>query len=311
MTPLALGLGYGLDLLFGDPAWLPHPVVGFGKMISAGERRLNNGSARARFAKGALLALGLVALIGAGVWALLAAARQVHPTLATGLEVAGVFYGLANRTLIAEGRAVFRQLEVGLAEGRRQLARIVGRDTAHLDAQQVRTATLETLAENLSDGVVAPLFWGAVAGLPGLLAYKMVNTLDSMIGHHDERYEWFGKTAARLDDVANWVPARLTAWLLVLVAGSARGARCVRRYGSAHSSPNSGQPEAAIAGILDLRFGGPHTYDGEVVVKPWIGENAREIVPADIERVVRLNHAVCLIAVVLTALVWHWRGGPA
>lgn len=311
MTPLALGLGYALDLLFGDPVWLPHPVVGFGKMISAGERRLNHGSARARFAKGALLALGLVALVGAGVWALLAAARQVHPALATGLEVAGVFYGLANRTLIAEGRAVFRQLEVGLAEGRRQLARIVGRDTAHLDAQQVRTATLETLAENLSDGVVAPLFWGAVAGLPGLLAYKMVNTLDSMIGHHDDRYEWFGKTAARLDDVANWVPARLTAWLLVLVAGSARAARCVLRYGSAHASPNSGQPEAAIAGILDLRFGGPHTYDGEVVVKPWIGENAREIVPADIERVVRLNHVVCLIAVVLTALVWHWRGGAA
>jgi adenosylcobinamide-phosphate synthase len=311
MTPLALGLGYALDLLFGDPVWLPHPVVGFGKMISAGERRLNHGSARARFAKGALLALGLVALVGAGVWALLAAARYVHPALAIGLEVAGVFYGLANRTLITEGRAVFRQLEVGLADGRRQLARIVGRDTAHLDAQQVRTATLETLAENLSDGVVAPLFWGAVAGLPGLLAYKMVNTLDSMIGHRDERYEWFGKTAARLDDVANWVPARLTAWLLVLVAGSARGARCVLRYGSAHASPNSGQPEAAIAGILGLRFGGPHTYDGEVVVKPWIGETDREIVSADIERVVRLNHAVCLIAVVVTALVWHWRGGPA
>jgi adenosylcobinamide-phosphate synthase len=143
MTPLALGLGYGIDLLLGDPVWLPHPVVGFGKMISAGERRLNHGSARARFAKGALLALGLVALVAAGVWALLAAARYVHPALAIGLEVAGVFYGLANRTLITEGRAVFRQLEVGLAEGRRQLARIVGRDTAHLahePKEQVRGA---------------------------------------------------------------------------------------------------------------------------------------------------------------------------
>ena len=311
MTPLALGLGYGLDLILGDPRWLPHPVVGFGHLISAGEHRLNHGSARARFIKGLLLAFGLVALVAAVAWAGLAAARWVHPWLATALEVAAVFYGLANRTLITEGRAVFRQLETGLAEGRRQLARIVGRDTAHLDAQQVRTATLETLAENLSDGVVAPLFWGAVAGVPGLLAYKMVNTLDSMIGHHDERYEWFGKAAARLDDVANWVPARLTAWLLVLVAGSARGARFVWRYGSAHASPNSGQPEAAIAGILDLRFGGPHTYDGEVVDKPWIGENPREIASAEIDRVVRLNHAVCLIAVVVTALVWLWRGGAA
>jgi predicted ATPase len=178
MTPLALGLGYGLDLLFGDPAWLPHPVVGFGKMISAGERRLNHGSARARFAKCALLALGLVALVGAGVWALLAAARQVHPTLATGLEVAGVFYGLANRTLIAEGRAVFRQLEVGLAEGRRQLARSLICEQHDCGGTLTPWGDIEGFARECERRMRAVLAAGAEAdlcffdrGLPDISAY--------------------------------------------------------------------------------------------------------------------------------------------
>nr|HPO01328.1 CobD/CbiB family cobalamin biosynthesis protein [Opitutaceae bacterium] len=177
------------------------------------------------------------------------------------------------------------------------LSWIVGRDTAHLDAQQVRTAVCETMAENLCDGVVAPLFYYALGGVPAMMAYKMVNTLDSMIGHHDARHEWFGKTAARLDDLANLVPARLTALLMMLVAGSARGARFAWKYGRAHSSPNSGYPEAALAGILDVRFGGPHTYDGELVEKPWIGENARMIASGEVERVARINHAVCAAAV--------------
>jgi adenosylcobinamide-phosphate synthase len=166
------------------------------------------------------------------------------------------------------------------------------------------------MAENLSDGVVAPLFWFALLGLPGLAAYKMVNTLDSMIGHRDARFERFGKTAARLDDAANFVPARLTALLQCTLAGSARGLRFVARYGRAHASPNAGYPEAALAGILDVRFGGPHTYDGELVDKPWIGGNPRAIMADEITRVARLNHAVTAVAVLAVAAVW-WYVAPA
>jgi adenosylcobinamide-phosphate synthase len=268
-------------------------------MISFAERRLNGGSARARLVKGALLTLVLVA----GVWSvsagLLAFATQLHPVAGTALATIGVFFGLANRTLVDEGRAVFRALDESLAAGRRRLSRIVGRDTASLDTQQVRTAVFETMAENLSDGVVAPLFYYALGGVPAMLAYKMVNTLDSMIAHRDARYEWFGKFAARLDDAANFIPARLTALFLAATAGSRRGLRFMHRYGRAHASPNAGYPEAALAGILDVRFGGPLAYGGEIVVKPWIGENPRAIQSVEIERVARLNHVVCFGCVVL------------
>lgn len=310
MSALALGAGYVLDLMLGDPPRWPHPVVWFGRVIAAGERRLNHGSARARLCKGGVFTVGAIA----GVWfaarlAFLLAA-SVSTWFALGLEIVGIFFCLANRTLVDEGRAVFRALDRGLAEGRRQLSRIVGRDTAALDDRQVRVAVFETMAENLGDGVVAPLFWHAVGGLPAMLAYKMVNTLDSMIGHRDERHEWFGKFAARIDDAANWIPARLTALLMVAVAASGRGARFALRYGRAHASPNAGWPEAALAGILDLRFGGPNRYDGELVDKPWIGENPRAIESGEIAAVTRINHAVCLLAVVLAGLAAWWRGAP-
>lgn len=294
--------GYALDLALGDPRWLPHPIVGYGKAIAWGERQWNRGGSRARFWKGLALAVGLIGGAYGGAWALLTATERWHPAAAFGCAAIGVFFGLANRTLIEEGRAVFRAVDESVAAGRRRLARIVGRDTAKLDAPAVRAAACETMAENLSDGVVAPLFFYALGGMPAMLAYKMVNTLDSMIGHKDARYGWFGKAAARIDDAANFGPARLTALLMVIVAASGRGWRFVRRYGRAHDSPNAGYPEAALAGILDVRFGGPRSYDGEVVVKPWIGENPRELAPAEIETVVRINHAVCALAVGAAAL---------
>ena len=310
LTASALGAGYLLDLLLGDPAWLPHPVVGFGCAISLGERSLNRGGAVRRFLCGTLLALGLVG----GTFALTALAVhwawRAHPAAGAAVVAVGVFFGLANRTLIDEGRAVFASLGWSLDAGRRRLSRIVGRDTARLDAQQVRTAVFETMAENLNDGVVAPLFWFALLGLPGLMAFKMVNTLDSMIAHREARYEWFGKTAARLDDAANFVPARLTALLQCALAGSARGFAFVARYGRAHSSPNSGYPEAALAGILDVRFGGPHTYDGELVEKPWIGRNPRLIGAGEIGLVVANNHAVAAVAVLLAVAVWFFALVP-
>jgi adenosylcobinamide-phosphate synthase len=295
--------GYLLDLALGDPGWMPHPIVAYGRLVHSGERRLNRGSPCARFVLGALFALALVAatcLLWAGA---LAFAARLHPFAAAALETFGVFAALANRTLVDEGRAVFRALDAdGLPAARRRLSRIVGRDTARLDAQQVRTATLETLSENLGDGVVAPLFWYAAGGVPAMMAYKMISTLDSMIGHRDARHEYFGKTAARLDDLANFIPARLTAFLIAALAGSPRSFRYIVRYGRAHASPNAGYPEAALAGVLGARFGGPHTYGGDLVDKPFIGESERPLTAADFTRGARLNHAVCAVCVLLAGL---------
>ena len=217
-----------------------------------------------------------------------------------------IFYCLAGTTLIREVRAVFRAVDRSLEEGRVQVARIVGRDTSELSAQEVRTAALETLAENLSDGVIAPLFWLAILGVPGMMAYKMVNTLDSMIGYRTERYKDFGCWAARIDDIANYIPARLTALLMVLphamVSGQWSMVTFVRHYGRHHASPNSGYPEAALAGILDCRFGGPHYYFGELFDKPYIGANNRELTTDDMKKAVRVNRTAEVLMVILTGL---------
>ena len=196
---------------------------------------------------------------------------------------------------------VFEAVDRSLDEGRKQVARIVGRDTSALSAQEVRTAALETLAENLSDGVIAPLFGYAVLGVPGMMAYKMVNTLDSMIGYRNERYRQFGCIAARIDDVANYIPARLTALLMILVSGRFSLLRFVGKYGSRHASPNSGYPEAALAGILNCRFGGPHYYFGEEVWKPFIGNNERALTTEDMKKAVCVNRQAEVLMVVL---VW-------
>jgi adenosylcobinamide-phosphate synthase len=291
-----LALGYALDLVLADPEGWPHPVRTYGALIAAGEKNLNAGPHR--FAKGALLASGLVGGTFISFSLLAKLVQRLPAPLAVAANSLWVFYGLANTGLVREGRAVFAVLEQeGLAAGRRQLARIVGRDTARLDTQQIRTAVLESLAENLSDGVVAPLCAYALAGVPGLMAYKMINTLDSMVGYRSPRYEQFGKFAARLDDVANLLPARLTAGLLAALGGSGRALQFILKFGNQHKSPNAGYPEAALAGVLDCRFGGPNYYHGQLVPKPYIGTNPRPIAPAEIDRVARLNHAVCAVLV--------------
>ena len=299
--------GWIADLLLGDPAWLPHPVVGFGKLIAAGEKRWNQGDNRRR--KGMWLALGLVIgvflltlALQIGLWYLSAALHIGHLLFYVFVGVM-VFFCLAGTTLIREVREVFRAVDHSLEEGRKQVARIVGRDTSELSAQEVRTAALETLAENLNDGVIAPLFWLALLGVPGMVAYKMVNTLDSMIGYRNERYIEFGRFAAKMDDAAGWIPARITAFLMLLVAGRLRMLPFVRRYGPQHLSPNSGWPEAALAAILDCRFGGPHNYFGEEVVKPYIGENDRPLTTADMERAVLVNRLVEFFMVLLLLII--------
>lgn len=300
MLILPLLLAWLLDRWLGDPTWLPHPVVAFGRAISFCEHRLNKG--RGCFLKGMLTAIVLVVLTYLLSYALLCGASfYVSPWLEAALEVILIFFCLAGTTLVREVRDVFRALDRSLEDGRRQVARIVGRDTQALSAQEVRTAALETLAENLSDGVIAPLFWYLLLGVPGMMMYKMINTLDSMIGYRNERYRRFGCFAARLDDVANYIPARLTALLMIGVSGHPALWTFVRRYGRAHASPNSGYPEAALAGILDCRFGGPHDYFGEEVWKPYIGQNDRPLTTQDMEQAVRINRRaeVCMLLLIV------------
>lgn len=289
-------LAWILDLCLGDPVRLPHPVVAFGKLISKGEHALNRGTYRKL--KGVLLDMVLVV----GTYTLTAFMLGCLPTVIGFLvNTLLIFYCLAGTTLIREVKEVFRAVDRSLDEGRKQVARIVGRDTSKLSAQEVRAAALETLAENLSDGVIAPLFWYALLGVPGMLAYKMVNTLDSMIGYRNDRYKDFGCFAARLDDVANYIPARLTAFLMVLASGKLSLLGFVWKYGDQHASPNSGYPEAALAGILNCRFGGPHNYFGQEVWKPFIGHNNRLLTSEDMKVAVRINRLaeVMMIGVVV------------
>ena len=310
-NPLAFLIGWVLDLFFGDPQRLPHPVVGFGKMISWGEHRLNKGTHRKL--KGALLAISLILLIFIATFLLRYLFSKLPSPFGEGMgvrllfDVMIIFYCLAGTTLIREVRNVFLALDRSLEEGREQVARIVGRDTSELSAQEVRTAALETLAENLSDGVIAPLFWLALLGTPGMLTYKMVNTLDSMIGYRTERYKDFGCWAARIDDVANYIPARLTALLMALphaiVNCQLSIFHFIKKYGKNHTSPNSGYPEAALAGILNCRFGGPHYYFGELFDKPYIGENDRELTTADMKKAIRVNRFAELLMVIIVFFI--------
>ncbi|MCE2616527.1 MAG: adenosylcobinamide-phosphate synthase CbiB [Phocaeicola sp.] len=310
-------IAWMLDLLLGDPACMPHPVVYFGKLISYGECRFNKGSHRKR--KGALVAVALVLFVYLATrlfFHFCGIAIENHGYLSVSyfvylfFSIYFIFSCLAGTTLIREVREVFFALDRSLDAGRTQVARIVGRDTSQLSAQEVRAAALETLSENLSDGVIAPMFWYLLLGVPGMMAYKMVNTLDSMIGYHTERYIDFGCVAARMDDVVNYIPARITAFLMVLGNGIiypsnahiVQHLKFVMKYGWKHASPNSGYPESALAGILNCRFGGPHYYFGEYFSKPYIGEHERELTTDDMRIAVRVNRISEVLMVIIVLI---------
>ena len=283
MTAPQLAAAYGLDLLLGDPEWFPHPVRLFGQLIQVGERgfrRLGNGPATELFA-GAALTGSVVSI----AWAL---GRPKHPAW----RILLAWTALATRSLLDEARAVIRALEADdLPLARLRVARIVGRDTAHLDASEISRAVIETLAESACDGIVAPLFWLAVGGVPYAMAYKAINTLDSMIGHPEPPYRYFGRFAARLDDAANFIPARLTALGIVAVGG--RGALEIwRRDGDKHASPNAGQSEAAMAGALAVRLGGMNAYDGVAHHAPLLHAEGRPATVRD------ARAALSLVAIV-------------
>ena len=295
----AILIGWTADKLLGDPERLPHPVVLFGKLIAAGERRLNHGKHRRM--KGAALAVTLIAATFGATAGLIVLSGMASPALRTAVEAVMIFYYLAGTTLIREVKGVFAALDVSTEQGRKQVARIVGRDTSQLTDNEIRKAALETLAENLSDGVIAPMFWLLLLGVPGMAAYKMINTLDSMIGYRTERYKRFGTAAARIDDAANYIPARLTALLMIAVAGKPELLKFVARNGKRHASPNSGYPEAALAGILNCRFGGGHYYFNAYFDKPFIGDNDRQLTKNDLRKAVTVNTlAEATMLVILT-----------
>ncbi|PWJ22465.1 adenosylcobinamide-phosphate synthase CbiB [Jannaschia seohaensis] len=276
-----LALALVLDAIFGEPDWLwsrlPHPAVLMGRAVGALDRWLNRGAGRR--AKG----VGAVALLVGGAWALGWGLAAIPDGGVIEVGLAAIL--LAQRSLLEHVRAVAHALRRGVPEGRAAVAMIVGRDTEGMTAPQIARAAIESAAENLSDGVVAPAVWFAVAGLPGMLVYKAVNTADSMIGYRTPRHEAFGWAAARLDDALNWIPARLTAGLILLVHGAWRHAPQVPRDARLHRSPNAGWPEAALAPVLGIALAGPRSYAGRLQEFPWVNAaGRRDPGPDEIER---------------------------
>jgi len=292
-----------LDALFGDPdsLWrrLPHPAALMGRAVSALDARLNTGPNRKR-AGAVALALLLIptALIG-----------QIIASIPDAglLEILIAAILLAQNSLVKHVRAVALGLKTSLAEGRRAVAMIVGRDAQSLDETGVARSAIESAAENFSDGVVAPAFWLLVFGLPGILVYKMANTADSMIGYRSEKYAQFGWAAARFDDLINWIPARLTGLLICLAHGSVYAFKIMRRDAPLHRSPNAGWPESATAAIAGVAISGPRTYDGIPTNDPFVHAEGRRIVTsADILRATRIlwqSWGVLLAALILTWLI--------
>jgi adenosylcobinamide-phosphate synthase len=304
--------------LFGEMALLLrnalHPVVAVGRVVGWLDRRLNRPErgAAARFWRGVFTAASVAVLAGLFGWLVAVLAAGVPGGwLVEALLVAIL---LAQRSLFEHVAAVAKGLRRdGLAGGRAAIRHLVSRDLASLDEPGIARAALESLAENFADAVVAPVFWYAVAGLPGICAYKAINTADSMIGYRSKKYRAFGKSAARLDDAANWIPARLASLVTVIAAAltgndPARAARVIRRDARTHPSPNAGWPEAAFAGALGLALGGPRTYPGAGTTEHWIGgDGKRRYGPAGIDRGLRLYLAACVVNAAAAAGILLFR----
>ncbi|MEI9997543.1 MAG: adenosylcobinamide-phosphate synthase CbiB [Rhizomicrobium sp.] len=316
---IVMSAALALDACIGDPAWLykriPHPVAWMGNLLVLLDRALNRRPASPGFGivAGALTLMVLLALSGAVAWAL----DHVLSRSWTGMAVLALLAStlLAQRSLYDHAHAVAMPLRADDIEGARTaLGQIVGRDVRSLDHSAICRAAIESLFENLSDGVVAPLFWGCLLGFPGLVLYKAINTADSMIGHRTPKHLYFGRVSARIDDLVNLVPARLTGLLVALAGMSARALRVMATEARHHRSPNAGWPEAAIAGVLDIRLSGPRAYHGEITNEPWIhGEGSLPLV-ADLDRGLQIMLRACAILFVLVlaaALYFSFNGRPA
>ena len=305
--------GFILDCFLGDPAWMPHPVVYMGKAITWAEKFL-----RARFPRtpkgefraGLCLAAGLplLTLLVTGTICLMAA--RIHPVVGFAVQTLWCWQALAMRDLAAESRNVWKELQKeDLPAARKAVGRIVGRDTERLTAEGVIRAAVETVAENFSDGVAAPMLYMFLGGAPLALMYKAVNTMDSMVGYKNERYLWFGRAAAKLDDAANYIPARISALCWVAAAALTgqdwKGAwRIWRRDRHCHASPNSAQTEAACAGSLGVQLAGPAWYFGELYDKPTIGDALRPVEAEDILRAIQMMVVGSTLLLVLCGTAW-------
>jgi adenosylcobinamide-phosphate synthase len=290
-----------LDLATGDPRWLPHPVVLMGKFIAHAESAVRTGTARRDFLAGMALSLFVIALSFLTAWAVVALLRLLPFWLLFIFIAALASTTLATRGLLDAVERIEAPLGAGdLAAARHRLSHIVGRETSNLNQDRVMRATLESLAESTCDGIIAPLFYLFLGGVPLAMAYKAVSTLDSMIGYRTERYFYFGKFAARLDDAVNFVPARLTAFFMIVAAAvhlnAVRALHAVWRDHANHLSPNAGYPEAALAGAFGIRLGGPSIYFGKEVHKPYIGD---DLAPVRIE-MLREGRLLCLLTAILS-----------
>jgi adenosylcobinamide-phosphate synthase len=310
-----MATAYLFDWIAGDPEWFPHPVRLIGKGVEEGERILRTpGQAPlVELAVGGVLTFSLVAATYMGTAKAIARMRRRGRIWGFVTETLLAWTCLASRSLHDEASAVVTSLEGGnVVLAQQRLARIVGRDTQHLDAHEICRAVIETVAESCSDGVIAPLFYIAVGGVPLAMAYKTINTLDSMIGHADERYFYFGKIAARLDDVANFLPSRLTALGITAAAVTVRGARCATALdtwlddGRKHNSPNAGQPESAMSGALQVRLGGENFYNGAPASAPLIGERFSRPLTQQTKQAIRIAATVSALGAV-TALLLRRR----
>ena len=304
-------LGYIADLIFGDPYWFPHPVRAIGSFISFFERIIRRiaRTAIAQKIAGFILAGVTVGISYAVVWWLIKIALSVNMLLFHILNIFFIYTVLATKCLGQEAKKVYKFLKNGEIDNAREaLSYIVGRDTDRLDTQGICRAVIETVAENISDGIVAPLFYLFLGGASLAMAYKAINTLDSMVGYKNERYINIGVASARLDDIANFLPARITALFIVVASflsgmNSRHSFLIMIRDGHKHTSPNSGYPESSMAGALDIQLGGPSTYGGRIVEKPYIGDPIDTIHPEHILLSVKIMYITSLLAFLLGFII--------
>ena len=304
---LALAAGYVLDLLLGDPAWLYHPVRVIGAYISFAEKRLRAHGGNLRKSAVLLTASTVLLTMAAAALPLCLLALWGRLPLLIGMALLN-WMGLAIRSMAVESKGVYKALEKGVEAGRRQVARIVGRDTGRLTQEEIIKAAVETVAENTTDGVISPMLYAALGGPVLLWGFKAASTLDSMVGYMDAKYRDIGWSSAKLDDVLNFIPARLTAGLMVCAAWLARmdaknALRVVRRDHANHKSPNCAWSESAAAGALHIQLGGTHDYFGKPVEKPTIGDNDRAAERADILRANRLLYGASGLMAVMIGIL--------
>lgn len=301
-----LPVAFILDLILGDPGFLPHPIRWMGKAITRLEpifRRLPVSLS----CSGALFSLTLILCAWGLTLALLTTAKSIHPLFSVGLEILLIYYSISARSLEKAARNVYDALTLNnLDNAKKKLALIVGRDVEDLSETGVTGAAVETVAENLVDGVISPLFFAAIGGAPLAMAYKMVNTLDSMVGYKNEKYINFGKVAAGIDDIANYIPARISVAVIsfaaqILSGNGSRAFKTAVNEGANHSSPNAGYPEAAFAGTLGVKLGGPNTYFGRLVPKPYIGI---QFGPADTNHIKKACDLMVLSSLLWLSLLW-------